>query len=449
MPKQRNTFQLGLMVIVVAALLLVAVIFIGGRSLAPTVPIRVLVRHDLRIPQLKTGAPIICGPQQVGSVTSVTSIETALPDRPNVSDFLFFEVLARVYRSIDLRSDCRIAVEGQILGNQGQLVIENRGTDPRRASLDTPIFAKAIGFASDLAMITQQFDEMNPASLLSQIKRQLDAESPRSIVAKVHKIIDDLKAMTLSLRNTVDPDRDDAVMAKVHSILDHLNAITRAIGQQLETGDEQMLMTKLHRNLDLLNRGLADVVDTIEENRADLRATVRSTSQVAARLDETVLPAVEQELTRADAASLLAKAHGVFEDLNTALANFNAVSDRARRVAVLAEDPVLTLVRNAKEASDHLKAAAKDLRRHPWKLIHQPDDTELKQALIFDAVREFADAAGSLDDAVGRLKALHEAGGEDLSGDDPTLRAFREELDAATERFSAAEKALWKQLDID
>jgi len=436
------------MVIVVVGLLLGAVIFIGGRSFEPMTPIRVLVRHDLRIPQLKAGAPIICGPQQVGAVTAVHTIEQALPDRPEITDFLFFEVLARVNRTIDLRSDCRIAVEGQILGNQGQLVIENRGVDSRRASLDTPILAKPSGLASDLAMITQQFDDSNPTGLLTQIKSQLDAESPRSIVAKVHKIMDDLKAMTLSLRNAVDVNRDDALLAKFAALLDHVDDIAQAIGRQLEPGDEQTIMTKLHGNLDLLNDGLAQVAEAIKENRPGIRSAVHSVGNVASRLDDQVLPAVERELSHAEATSLLSKAHEAFDQLNTALADVNEVSGRAQRIAALSQDPILALVRNAKEASDHLKAAAKDLRRYPWKLVHQPDDAELKQTLVFDAVREFADAAGNLDDVLGRLNALHEAARGKLAADDPAWQAYREELDKAMEHFQATEKALWNQLDI-
>ena len=134
MPTERNAFRLGLMAIVVFGLLFGTLMFIGGASFEQRSEIVVWVAHDQKLPRVKVGAPIICGPQQVGSVTGVSMVEAPAESDPAVEDFLYFEFRGRVNTSLDLRADCRIVVEGPLLGENGQLTIENRGTSSSPAT---------------------------------------------------------------------------------------------------------------------------------------------------------------------------------------------------------------------------------------------------------------------------------------------------------------------------
>jgi len=448
MPTERNALRLGITTLVVLILFFTAIIYIGDSSFDTRVPIVVLVKHDLKIPRIKAGAPIICGPQQVGVVTSVKSVERPTsPPRLGDTD-LYFEIDGKVNAVIDLRVDCRIAVEGQILGDQGQLTIEHRGTDSKRASPAHPIEARAIGFASDLAMITSQFDEQDPKSLISQIKSQLDTTSPASFVAKVHGILDDIKNVVFNLKQTVDPSVQTALVNKIGSILDHINTITATLDRQFSTDDDRMMLSKIHHSLDLIDRTLATVADTIDENRSDVRSTVAAVKGVATKLDRKVVPAVQNELNVANGSGLLAKTHAAFNTLNQSLDDVSVVTHKAKRIATLSEDRILTLVQNAKAASEHLKAATKNLRLHPWTLIHQPTATESKQKFILDAVREFSDASAHLDDCIGQLHAMLEAESGHLDDDDPTLQAIKKEIKSAADRFGKTEKMLWQQLDM-
>ncbi len=449
MPRPRETFGLGLTVIVVAALLFAALVFFGGRSFEPTVPLRVLVRHDLETPRLNTGAPIVCGPQQVGSVKSITLVERPLPDGPADQDYLFFEVSGEVLESVDLRADCRVAVQGQILGNQGQLVIKNRGNSSERVSAGDPVFAEASGFASDVSMITRQFNEEDPDSLISQVKSQLDASSPRSAVAKIHDVLDNLKTSARHLRENLDPQKDEAVIAKIQSILGHVEDFAVSLDRQLDPEDEKTALAKVHHNLDLLDSALAGVNAVIDENRDGIKNTISATDSAANRIDDTILPRIERELDADDSDRLIGKLHDAIDELKHTVAGVNDVVQRAQHVTARSEERVVGLIRNAEEASHHLKAMAKNLRRYPWRLIHRPDDEQVREAYLFDAVREFADASASLDASLAQLKALHEASTDEVPVSDETFKEAREELNAALERFSAAEEALWSQLGIE
>ncbi|NOT02373.1 MAG: hypothetical protein HOP29_17340 [Phycisphaerales bacterium] len=448
MPQERNAFRLGLMTIVVVVLLFTAVMFIGGRRFDAVDPIVVRVRHDLKVPRIKPGAPIICGPQQVGLVNEVTTIEGESPDDPAVKDFLFFEFHGEVNQSLGLRSDCRIVVEGQILGDQGQLVVESRGLSPERISPEKPVSADASGFASDVAMITQEFDRTDPTSLISRVRTQLDAGSAGSIMAKVHGILDNLQFMTLHLQRVVDPSRREALTARLSDILEDVHQMTTVLRGQLEPGDEHMILAKLHRTLDALDKAMAAAVETVTENREDIRSTVGDVREMASTLNKSIIPALERELSPDSGDSLLTKVHNALDEVNAALDDVSVVAAKGKRVATLSADRLVATVDNAKEATGHLKAVAKDIRSAPWRLIHQPGEIESKQAYVFAAVREFSDASGSLDDSLTQLRVMLEANPGEIAGDHPSLIAVRDQLKAAFERFTDAEQALWTQLEV-
>lgn len=448
MPTERNAFRLGLMAIVVFVLLFGSLMFIGGTSFEQREEIVVWIAHDQKLPRVKVGAPIICGPQQVGSVIGVSMIEAPAEDNPAVTDFLYFEFRGRVNTSLGLRADCRIVVEGPLLGENGQLTIENRGTSSSPATPDTPIYARAAGFASELAMITAEFDQQDPHSLLSQIKSQMDPAMPRSMVAKLHRSLDDLNAMSGHLSQAVDPTRREGLLAKIDSVLNHLNAVTAALRDEFEAGNEEALLAKAHGGLDLLDQGLAAIVEMVAENRPGITSTVEHIEHAAVVLDQEIVGPVADELDRDRAESLLTKLHESFDQLGESLADVGVAAEKARSVAVLSHDRLVTLIDNAKEASAHIKALTKDLRRAPWRLIHKPTDAETKEAAILGATREFAEASAYLDDSIKQLESLADVKGGQVLQDDPTLMAARERLEAALSKFGGAEEALWELLDV-
>lgn len=447
MPKERNAFKLGLVAIVVVTLFVAAVLFIGGASFEKRRLLVVRIAHDQPMPRIKSGAPIICGPQQVGVVRSVAMVEGPALNDAGVQDFLYFEVRGEVSERLDLRSDCRVVVEGPLLGDNGQLSIAFRGSSTMRVSPETPIYARASGFASNLAMITDEFDKTNPTSLLSRIKSQLDPGLPQAIVTKVHRSLDDLNAMSNDLRILFDPARDAGLVVKIDSILSRLNDLTGLLKEQLVAGDPTALLGKLHRGLEQLDAALTQVTETVRENRSDLRATVSNLQGATRTLDQEVMPAVAAELDRTDAESLLSGVRGAVQRVDRSLADVEVMTGKARKIVTLGEGPVLTLIANVKEASEHLKAAAKDLRRNPWRLIHKPDAAETREAQVLEAVREFTELSANLDDLVSHLQALAEAEQGRLTSDDPTLTELRERIRGTLERYKVVEQALWEQLE--
>ena len=81
-------------------------------------------------------------------------------------------------------------------------------------------------------------------------------------------------------------------------------------------------------------------------------------------------------------------------------------------------------------------------------MLNAPDKTETRQHAIFDAARNFAEAATRLDDATTQLRALAELHDGRIPGDSPDLARVRTMLTNSREKFGQAEAELWRQLGI-
>ncbi len=115
---------------------------------------------------------------------------------------------------------------------------------------------------------------------------------------------------------------------------------------------------------------------------------------------------------------------------------------------VLNKDHINHVIRDLTETAAHLKSAGKDLRRNPWRLFYRPSLEKTRQLNIFDAAREFSEAAARLDDSATQLAALMESRDGGVLVDDPELQAIRLRLRETFEDYSRAEEALWKQLEV-
>jgi hypothetical protein len=449
MSKKRNPLALGITVIVMFALFFSVLMYVAKVDFRPKD--RFVVRFTERetLPEIKEGGLVQCGPTIVGKITGVEvregTDESVSPPAPQ----LYFYISATVDREIGLREDCTIVPEGPLLGGSGKLIIRDRGVSANPVRPDKVIIGQQVGsFSAITEALYAQLDATRPDSLLSTLKVQLDPANAASLMAKVHKSMDDLNLVTTNISTQFDARQKDALMAKLQSILDNINVATGYLKAQLDAGHGDALAAKLHVGLDELDKGLKTVVAMLEENRVPLAETVASVRNTAKTLETRIAEQIARQLDTDNAASLIAKIHVGIDRLNTSLTDVNTMTQTGREVFVLNEDKLNKLLANLKETSDHLKGAAKDIRRNPWRLLYRPTLEETKQLDIFDASRAFAEAATQLDDAVTQLKALEQSKGGAISSDDPQLVQIRQRLAEVFEKFSGAEGALWKQLNI-
>lgn len=134
--------------------------------------------------------------------------------------------------------------------------------------------------------------------------------------------------------------------------------------------------------------------------------------------------------------------------LNASMADINQVTDTTRQVVVLNRENLNRLLANFKEASDHIKSGAQHVLRHPWRLFKEPSLPELREEVLLDAARSFADAAARVDDASARLQALSEIYGGSIPLDDPDLAQILADLKQTQAQYQAAEAEFWRKMGL-
>ncbi len=445
MPVERNAFKLGLSITVFIALAVMVIVFLAPRG-GGDMTLRVRFPHHAFTTILKPGSEVVCGGVTVGSVRSLELVEMPPPDgsRPT----LYAVVTAKVESSLGLREDCRIIPEGLLLGGPGKLIILDRGVARPVESSQMIDGVVVPDFSALTRTLASQLDPKDPTSLLAIVKSQLDAGDAASLMGKIHASLDDINAVTVSLRNQFNPREKEVLIAKLHGILDNVNGATRLLRDELDrAGGDAVLIAKVHRTLDMLNGGLSTVVAVLNENRQPVTETITHIRNTAEVLERQIAARIARELDPAEAAGLLAKVHVAVDRLGTSLKDANVITDSARQLVVVNEGQLGQMLVNLKETSDHLKAASKEIRRNPWRLFYQPTLEEAAQANVFDAARSFSEAATRLDDALGRLQALSKLP-SDSPGRDAQIEEVLRQVQQTFSRFSQVETALWEQLNV-
>jgi chromosome segregation ATPase len=216
----------------------------------------------------------------------------------------------------------------------------------------------------------------------------------------------------------------------------------------MDPNSRAALLGKLELALDTVNSSLASVNGMLTENRPTIKAAMDNIKETSDTLNTGITKTIAKELDAASPQSLMAKIHASVEKMGQSLVDLNKITSAAGEVVALNKDNLNNILANFKETSDHMKAATKDLRRNPWRLLYRPTLEETKELNIFDAARAFAEAATRLDDATSKLKALSDARGGRLSPDDPQLKTIRADLQNTFDKFNEAEAALWKNLNV-
>lgn len=394
------------------------------------------------MPTLSPGAGIFVGGQRVGRVTGARLVSTAADaaqgDNKDARFYVWVE--AEIQDSLVLRSDCSIVAEGPPLGGEGLLKLD-LGKAPDLFSGEFIEGAPPAGFAAILSSLQSEFDGANPTSLLGQIKSQLDPREGESLIAKLLKSVEDVNAMTASLAREMGSQEKATLLAKIHAIIDNLNGMTGALRAELASGQKDALMGKVHLAMDSMNTGLSAVSRVLSGNEDTINRTFRNVEETTEHI------ARETDSSRPE--SLLAHIKAAGDELNKVLEDLHTVTGTAREVVILNRENIDKMLVNFKESSDHMKNGLKYVLRHPWRLLNEPKLKEIKQQAIFDAARNFADAATRVDDAASQLRVLAELHGGNIPSDSPELARIQKDLVGTREGYKKAEQELWRQLNID
>lgn len=283
---------------------------------------------------------------------------------------------------LKIYSNGKATVAAGLVGDK-QLVVTSRGTaDQPPADAEHPVEISG-GLDQAMANITSAAE--NVKSISEVIRKELAADVADSVLAKIHTVGNNLKSaasdvarMTGNLRPELDPANSDSMLSK-------------------------------------------------------LKQTATSVARTVERIDG---------YSKTEVADILAKLRDVNTEILKAATNFSEASSTARELLTLNRDNIDEIIDNMTQVSASLKAAGKEIRRNPWRLLYKPKPGELHSQNIYDAARAFSDGAEQLDAAVARLRALP----PEAAAADPQVQRIRKQLEQTFSDFSSAEQALWKEL---
>ena len=180
--------------------------------------------------------------------------------------------------------------------------------------------------------------------------------------------------------------------------------------------------------------------DLLGDTKADIRGTMANlkegTGTLKEKLPETI-DGVNKFVARLD--KTVEETEGTLADVKASVANFREVSAAARNLVGGNKGKLESMIASLKTTGDNLKAASSEIRHSPWRLLYKPGRGEMANLNLYDSARQFADGAGSLNEAA---LALRDA----LQNEDAKPEEIREllgKLDQSFTNFREVEDKLW------
>ncbi|MHC4462377.1 MAG: MlaD family protein [Planctomycetota bacterium] len=252
--KTRNEVAVGATTLVVLVLAIYIVVTLADWSSIFTAQQKITVRVPYRVglKGLSNGSPVLLGGVKIGQITR-TEICKLSPTKPGTDDIYVFFTM-KIPQQYQLRRDCVLVPESNVLGGQALLSIKDLGRE------------------GEIIKDGQTMDLTLPDSMMETIKREFDSSDANSILALV--------------KYEINRDNPDSLVASLKNVAAQLEkgipAITSQIEQTLTKGSSALETAQ--STLKNLQRLTGDErVDRIINNIAEVSVNLKLTSQEVRR----------------------------------------------------------------------------------------------------------------------------------------------------------------------
>jgi ABC-type transporter Mla subunit MlaD len=234
----------------------------------------------------------------------------------------------------------------------------------------------------------------------------------------LEQAIDNLSKATMTVSKELDTDNPDSLLVGIKDVVTNLQTASEKIAA---------MMTDLRPEFD------PKTSDTIAAN---LKTTMANLASSTTTIDKYV---------QKDFGEILHKVREISTSILATANSLKAITGNVDTLMAGNYDNIDEMIENMTLVSANLKAASKEIRRNPWRLLQQPTEKKLKTTDIYDAARAFDSGATQLDAAVSKLKAL-----QAMDRDDPAVQkqieAARTHLMESFKQFQKVEQRLWEEL---
>jgi ABC-type transporter Mla subunit MlaD len=421
--KQHSELTAGIFTIIAMVLLVGVVFWLGAADVFKPAAQEAWFYVDLDKggQGLKTGAQVKITDVEIGAISDV---QLDLKARKTFYVVKLFDARTKIH------SDAVANVNAALVGGGAILQILDCGTSGKSPGRDNPVKIQP----GSIDKVLSQFDTLGQqvGDLLETVSGEMTKDNEGSAMHKVHTMMDVLEGALTNIRKELDAGNKVAMIAKLHQTIETLRdmaADTRPQVKSVLTGINTMIASAKPK-MDKVLDGAGKLV-----NNAD--KVVTSAGEL---VDEF------KRLTKEDIAKIIAQLHKVSENVLVVATNFAKISDGAADIVAVNRENIDEIVDNMGQVAANLKSASKDIRRNPWRLLYRPDKAEMHSLNVHDAARSFSNGAAQLDQALTKLKALAASHPEGLPANSPQLKKIAEQIQKTFEKFTDAEKALWKEL---
>lgn len=401
MAKQRNALCAGIFMIVSLGLILVVIIAITGASKFTESFSTYSVEFNLSddIGGLRVADEVRIGGMKVGSVRDI------VVDQQKPAVIVVIDIPAKYV----IAEDADVYVQRGLTGTAA-INFDSLGTGPRIGPND-----ELTGRPDQLAGLFHMLAGMKPDIRTVVTNLKTASEKVNTDLDKLAVTADSFSATGFAATTTV-----QSLHMRLPEIIDRLEAV-----------------------LDTAKQMVVSVRDFFGPSQSDFKQTLANLNRITGSLRDRV-PGILEQLH-----VLVAKVDRALDHANDALvsvqataSNLQATSRTLRSIITDNHGKLDSIISGLKATSDNLKYASIEIRHSPWRLLYQPKPGEMANLNIYDSVRQFAEAANSLDDASTSLKDTL----NDPHADPEQVKKLMSHLDDSFSKFQQVQAKLWSEI---
>jgi ABC-type transporter Mla subunit MlaD len=385
--KKRDALRAGIFMVLSFFAIIVVIMAIKGfsRVFTPTqtVTARFALNDDLG--GLNRGDNVRIGGYTVGSVQAI-HIQSGHAHTQ-------IEVTFTIPKRYKLRKGVYLAVGGTVTGTSW-LNFSSLGTGSPLPP-HTIIHGHPGGLASEFERATAMFPDIK--SIVHQV-RTTTIPRINADLASIGTATKSIGQVAATAQKTV-----AAIEPRVPEIIHHYNRVTTSVTYAMNQAGK------------LLHSGRRHALPDINAITADIKQSLPH-----------MLKTIKTDLVA----------------LHTTLVNAGGAAGGANKLLTANRHRISQMVRSLDGAASNLKLFAVEIHHSPWRLLYHPSKTEQANTNLYDAVREFNDAARHLSDTSATLKTLIRAGVH-TAAQRKAVASYLHLMNQSFKHFQMVERRFW------
>jgi len=439
--KQHNELTAGIFTIVGVILLVGVVFWLGAADVFQSSSHEAWFFVELGKGEqgLKPGALVKINDVEVGKIAEVHL------DLPKGKTFYKVKLFDGLFdEKTKIKKDADTRVNAALVGGGAVLQILDCGKGPsavdrtNAAEIKPGAFTAAV---SDAGAALTEFKSLSSQAkgMMQTLTDEMNKDRDGSTLHKMHAIMDKLEDSLASIKNELDAGNKNAVIAKIHQTIQDISEIAADAKPRIKS-----VMTGVEAIIASAKPKVDDIFKTVDQLFSDAGKLVNNADNLVAGANELIDEF--NKLAKGEIAETITKIHEASKSVVKIAGDFAKVSEGAKDIVAMNGENIDEIIDNMGQVASNLKAASKEIRRSPWRLLYRPKKDEIHSQNIHDAARSFSAGASQLDQALAKLKGLAEANPNGVPANDPQLKKIAEQIKKTFEKFTDAEKALWKEL---